>query len=178
MKIIIPFTALKKMYDTPETTEVMGIIHSNDGVRYDRVLFSHYQENKNSGNECKIDDIVIGTVSFHTHPKVCYVKYKTDKGWPSLDDMSSFINEDKMRILLVPSMEGTYIVVKKKRPGSSEMSTIKKQYKSNIKKDKMSIEEYVDTINNSCKDCIKILFFSKDKIFNESQYSTINIDTY
>ena len=178
MKIIIPFSALRKMYDTPDNTEIMGIIHSNDGLKYDRVLFSHQEEYKNGGNECKINDIVIGTVSFHTHPKVCYVKYNTDKGWPSLDDMSSFINEDKMRVLLVPSLEGMYIVMKKKKPGSVDMSSIKKEYKNNIKKDRMSIEEYLRVINNTCKDCIKILFFTKNKIFEESRFSNINIDTY
>lgn len=177
MKIIIPFKALKKIYSAPDDHEVMGILHSNDNLYYDRVLISHVEENKSANDACKINDIVVGTVSFHTHPKICYEIFKVNIGWPSLDDVISFINEEKMKIIIVASMEGSYILVKKNKIPSVMIKKIKEHYKYSINKKNTKVEEYVERTNKICNNCILVLFFSKETI-EKNINDKINIDVH
>jgi len=173
--VIIPFKTLKKLYSSnKEDGEVMGIIHSNNGLMYDRILFSDSDEN---GKEaCKINDIVVGKVSFHTHPKVCYERYSTKIGWPSLDDVLAVIKEEDMKVLLVISLEGVYIIVKKKDSPSSIMQKITDKYKKHFNKKNIDIEEYINKINEICDDCIRTLFFSKETLYKEKDENNIKLD--
>jgi len=164
MKIVIPFKALKKIYSTPDDHEVMGILHTNDNLNYDRVLISHVEENKSANDACKINDIVVGTVSFHTHPKICYEIFKVNIGWPSADDFISFINEDKMKVIIVAAIEGCYLLVKKNKVPAVMIKKIKEHYKYSINKKHTKVEEYVKKTNEICNDCILVLFFSKETI--------------
>lgn len=176
MRIIIPFSVFKKLYKSPENGEVMGIIHSNNNLLYDRVLLSHDEENNSAHNQCKIDDIVVGAVSFHTHPKVCYEIYKTNVGWPSLDDFTAFLSEKKMKVLIVVSMEGIYMIIKKKKIHSDLIPNIKNHYKFKIDKKKTTIDQYIEQTNKVCSDCITVIFFTTEKIKEESKDSNIKFD--
>lgn len=177
MKIVIPFSAIKKIYiSSPQDGEIMGIIHSNDSINYDKVLISHKDDHK--GNECRLDDIVVGTVSFHTHPKICYDIYNTNIGWPSLDDLMALSNEDNMKVLIVPALEGVYVIAKKKKISSDLINKIKHTYKNYISKDKNSIKEYIDVINSVCKGCVLLIFFSKDTISRESPNKKIHLEVF
>jgi len=175
MKIAIPFSAIKKIYiSSPQDGEIMGIIHSNDQVNYNKVLISHKDDHK--GNQCRLDDIVVGTVSFHTHPKICYDIYNTNIGWPSLDDLMAFCNEDNMKVLIVPALEGVYVIAKKKKIKADMVKKITKTYKNYISKEKNSIKEYIDIINNVCNGCIVLIFFSKDTITKENPNTKITLE--
>ena len=173
--IIIPFKTLKKLFlSNKDDGEVMGIIHSNDNIIYDRILFSHQEEN---GHEkCKINDIVVGKVSFHTHPKICYEIYKTNIGWPSRDDINAIITENNMKVLIVISIEGVYLIIKKKEVNSEMLKKISKEYKNNFDKKNIKIEEYIKQINELCNDCIKIIFFSESHLLNEDDRNTIKLE--
>jgi hypothetical protein len=166
MRISLPFKVLKELYKSPENIEVMGIVHSNDGYLHDRILLSP-RKDENGHYACKIDDIVVGTVSFHTHPKICYTIYNTDRGWPSIDDFMALMNEDKMKVLLVIAVEGVYLIIKKKKISSQFMKKMKSHYKQDINKNKTTIEEYIQKTNQACGDCIKIILFTVDTINKE-----------
>jgi len=178
MRIVIPFSVLKKLYDSPQDREIMGIVHTNDQINYDRVLISHDQENKSANNECRISDIVIGTVSFHTHPKICYEIFNTTIGWPSLDDFTSFLREDRMKVLIVASVEGVYIIGKKNKITSDVIKEINRQYKTKINKKNITIPQYIKHMNEICNDCAVIVFFTKDKINKESSSAKIKMDVF
>lgn len=166
MRISIPFKVLKELYNSPDNIEVMGIVHSNDGYLHDRILLSPRNE-EHGHDACKIDDIVVGTVSFHTHPKICYTIYKTDRGWPSIDDFMALMNEEKMKVLLVIALEGVYLIVKKKKITSKTIFNMKSHYKQEINKNKTTIEEYIKKTNQVCGDCIRLIFFTVDTINKE-----------
>jgi len=178
MRIVIPFSVLKKLYDSPQDREIMGIVHTNDQINYDRVLISHDQENKSANNECRISDIVIGTVSFHTHPKICYEIFNTTIGWPSLDDFTSFLREDRMKVLIVASVEGVYIIGKKNKITREVIKEINRQYKTKINKKNITIPQYIKHMNEICNDCAVIVFFTKDKINKESSSAKIKMDVF
>jgi len=178
MRIVIPFSVLKKLYDSPQNREIMGIVHTNDQINYDRVLISHDDENKSANNECRISNIVIGTVSFHTHPKICYEIFNTEIGWPSLDDFTSFLREDKMKVLIVASVEGVYIIGKKNKITSEVIKEINKQYKTKINKKDITIPEYIKHMNEICNNCAVVIFFTKDKINKESSTTKIKMDVF
>jgi len=177
MKIIIPFKALKKIYSTPDDHEVMGILHSNDNLHYDRVLISHVEENKSANDACKINDIVVGTVSFHTHTKIYYEIFKVNIRWPYFDDFISFINEDKMKIIIVASVEGCYVIAKKNKIPAVMIKKLKDHYKYSINKKNTKVEEYVDRTNKICNNCMLVLFFSKETI-EKNKNDKINFDVY
>jgi len=178
MRIVIPFSVLKKLYDSPQNREIMGIVHTNDQINYDRVLISHDDENKSANNECRISNIVIGTVSFHTHPKICYEIFNTEIGWPSLDDFTSFLREDKMKVLIVASVEGVYIIGKKNKITSEVIKEINRQYKTKINKKDITIPEYIKHMNEICNNCAVVIFFTKDKINKESSTTKIKMDVF
>lgn len=166
MRISLPFKVLKELYKSPDNTEVMGIVHSNDGYLHDRILISP-REKQHGHDACKIEDIVVGAVSFHTHPKICYTIYNTDRGWPSIDDFIALMSEDKMKVLLVIAVEGVYLIIKKKKISSHLMTSMKTHYKQEINKNKTTIEQYINKTNNVCQDCIKLIFFTVDTINRE-----------
>ena len=178
MRIVIPFSVLKKLYDSPQDREIMGIVHTNDQINYDRVLISHDEENKSAKNECRIENIVIGTVSFHTHPKICYDIYKTEIGWPSLDDFNSFLREDRMKVLIVAAVEGVYIIGKKEKITSAVVKEINLQYKTKISKKNISIPEYIKHMNEICNNCAVVILFTKDKINKESPSAKIKMEVF
>ena len=108
-EIIIPNSITQQLLTIDSNKEQMGILLPNEfksPVVYDKIMLRYDDHPDN--DTCKLNDIVFDEVCFHTHPKVCYDIYKTDRGWPSIYDTKSFLEIDKIRVLLIISIEGIY----------------------------------------------------------------------
>ena len=142
--IFIPKQTINQLCSLTAEKEQLGTIVSTDEKTFDKILI-RYDQNK-SNTKCKLNDIVFDTVCFHTHPKVCYEEFKTDKGWPSINDMISFVSIDKIKVMFVVSLEGLYVTIKKSS-NTRDLGEDLYYFFKTISKDKETIEEYLEKIN-------------------------------
>ena len=93
--------------------------------------------------------------NFHTHPKEAYERHSVTNGWPSSQDYIGFLDavkHFKTIFHLVITLEGIYIIsigkdlVKEDIHNLNVDSFVLKRY--NFFKNKMSIETYIEKINN------------------------------
>lgn len=142
--IFIPKQTINQLCSLTADKEQLGTIVSTDDKTFDKILI-RYDQNK-SNTKCKLNDIVFDTVCFHTHPKVCYEEFNTDKGWPSINDMISFVSIDKIKVMFVVSLEGLYVTIKKNLKTKDLGEDLYYFFKT-ISKDRETIEEYLEKIN-------------------------------
>lgn len=143
-QIFIPKKTINQLCSISADKEQLGTIVSIDDKVYDKILV-RYDDHKDN-TKCKLNDIVYDTVCFHTHPKTCYEEYNTDKGWPSVNDMISFVSIGKIKVMFVLSLEGIYVCVKKQVQTKDLADGLYHFFKT-ISKDKNTIDEYLLRIN-------------------------------
>jgi len=150
-QVIIPRIIVQQLLTIDANKEQMGVLLPNEyksPTVYDKIMLRYDDHPDN--DTCKLNDIVFDEVCFHTHPKVCYDIYKTDRGWPSIYDTKSFLEIDKIRVLLIISIEGIYLLVKKKKDTSHLSDGVDTLYKNRFKKvgsDVLTIDKFLTEIN-------------------------------
>jgi hypothetical protein len=152
----IPQYIVEKLLTIDANKEQMGVLlpqlsenNSQKQIVYDKIML-RYDEHPDN-DTCKLNDIVFDEVCFHTHPKVCYDIYKTDRGWPSVYDTKSFLEINKIRVLLIISIEGIYLLVKKKKDTAHLSEGAETLYKTRFKKvgkDVLTIDKFLTEIND------------------------------
>ena len=164
--IKIPKDIIKQLQTINANYEQQGIIvpDSTDTFLYDKILLRYDSHEDNQ--ICKMSDIVFDTVSFHTHPKECYEMFNTTRGWPSVYDLDSFLGLDKIKVMIVLSLEGIYVLVKKS-PSTSHLSKgVWEKYNNRFKKvgaKVLSIEEYIVELNEYFQEDAKIYLVKKEE---------------
>lgn len=163
-KAIIPQTIIQQLLKLDADKEQMGVLlpenpyeTKSSSIIFDKIMLRYDSHPDN--DTCKLNNIVFDEVSFHTHPKVCYEMYKTDRGWPSVYDMQSFLEIDKIRILIIVSVEGIYLLVKKKKNTEHLSEGLQKIYNTRFKKvgkDILTIEKYLQEVNEYLGDYAKV----------------------
>lgn len=164
--ITIPKNIIKQLQTINANYEQQGIIvpDSTDPLLYDKILLRYdvHQDNQ----ICKMSDIVFDTVSFHTHPRECYEMFNTTRGWPSVYDLDSFLGIDKIKIMIILSLEGIYVLVKKS-PSTNHLSKgVWEKYNNRFKKvgtKVLSIDEYIIELNEYFQDDAKIYLIKKEE---------------
>jgi len=166
-QIKIPKDIVKQLCTINAAYELQGIImadHSNPQL-YNKILVRYDSHPDNT--VCKMNDIIFDTVCFHTHPKECYEMFKTTKGWPSVYDIESFLQIEKIRIMFVISIEGIYVLIKKQDKTKHLLSGMRELYKNAFKKvgdSVLSEEQYIEQLNKHFNNDAKVHLVSRDKL--------------
>lgn len=165
-RALIPLDVIKQLQTINATYEQQGIIisdHNNEEL-YNKIML-RYDFNKNN-ETCKMSDIVFDTVCFHTHPKECYEMFQTTRGWPSVYDLETFLSIEKIKVMLILSLEGVYVLVKKSSSTSHLAKGIWEKYNSRFKKvgaKVLSIEEYIVELNEYFGDAASVYLVKKEE---------------
>lgn len=166
-QIFIPKKTINQLCSITADNEKLGTIVSIDDKIYDKILIRYDDHKENT--KCKLNDIVYDTVCFHTHPKSCYEEYNTDKGWPSVNDMISFVSISKIKVMFVLSLEGIYVSVKK-HVETKDLANGLYNFFKKISKDTNTINEYLLRINE-CLDGRCVMYFIKRGLENNMSIS-------
>jgi hypothetical protein len=104
---------MKSFLDKKYKTEIGGVFKINNinhkilGNIY-KVILSSYKK----GDKEDVD-IIDSTYNFHTHPYVAYINHNCDLGWPSLDDLKTYLFSfilNKTFFHAISTLEGIYII--------------------------------------------------------------------
>lgn len=164
---IIPDRIIGELLKINADKEQMGTLIANDNTSspllFDKIMLRYDSHPDN--DTCKLNNIVFDEVCFHTHPKVCYDLYNTDRGWPSVYDVISFLELDKIRILLIISIEGIYLLVKKRKDTSHLSKGIETLFNTRFKKvgkDVLTIEKFLTEINEYLGDYARVYLVDRN----------------
>lgn len=115
------------------------------------VLDSLANEDSKYATACRPTNFRVRPYMLHTHPKACYLRNGVKYGWPSGQDVFTFL-EENLPIHFVLAIEGLYVI--KPSTNAGKWSRLKPSAKKSIidehdfPADMGTIEKYIQGINN------------------------------